>query len=55
MANQVSDSARGNWREKNVLVTGANGFLGSWVTKALVDEGARVICLIKEDLPLSLF
>ncbi len=51
----MSDSAGGNWREKNVLVTGANGFLGSWVTKALVDEGARVICLIKEDLPLSLF
>ncbi|MNJ93498.1 dTDP-4-oxo-6-deoxy-D-allose reductase [compost metagenome] len=30
-----------------VVVTGANGFLGSWVTKALVDEGHEVYALVR--------
>lgn len=30
-----------------VLVTGANGFLGSWVTRALVNEGHEVYALIR--------
>lgn len=51
----MNTPAAENWKGKNVLVTGANGFLGSWVTKALVDAGARVVCLLKEELPLSLF
>lgn len=41
------------WKNKNVLVTGANGFLGSWICKGLLEEGARVICLIRDTLPKS--
>lgn len=35
-----------------VLVTGANGFLGSWVTRRLVEEGLDVVILrrVKSDL-----
>jgi CDP-glucose 4,6-dehydratase len=43
------------WRDKNVLVTGANGFLGSWVSKRLVEEGAHVICFIRDTIPKSFF
>jgi CDP-glucose 4,6-dehydratase len=43
------------WKSKNVLVTGANGFLGSCVSKRLVDEGANVICFIRDILPKSFF
>jgi dihydroflavonol-4-reductase len=32
-----------------VLVTGANGFLGSWVTRALVDEGHEVYALVRRN------
>lgn len=43
----------GDWRGRNVLVTGASGFLGSWVAKDLVEQGARVICLIRDIVPDS--
>lgn len=36
-----------------VLVTGANGFLGSWVTRALVNEGHEVFALVRPSADLS--
>lgn len=36
-----------------VLVTGANGFLGSWVTKALVKEGHDVYALVRPKADLA--
>lgn len=36
-----------------VLVTGANGFLGSWVTRALVKEGHEVYALVRPTADLS--
>ncbi|MDG0814801.1 NAD-dependent epimerase/dehydratase family protein [Bdellovibrio svalbardensis] len=36
-----------------VLVTGANGFLGSWVTRALVDEGHEVFALVRPNADVS--
>jgi len=41
------------WKNRNVLVTGANGFLGSWVCKRLVEGGANVVCFIRDTLPRS--
>ncbi len=32
---------------KTVLVTGANGFLGTWLTKALIARGYPVRCLVR--------
>ena len=39
------------WRERPVLVTGATGLLGSWLTRALLDRGAFVVALIRDWLP----
>jgi CDP-glucose 4,6-dehydratase len=44
---------KGFWFNKNVLVTGATGFLGYWLTKALVQEKARVVTLIRDCDPQS--
>jgi CDP-glucose 4,6-dehydratase len=38
------------WQDRGVLVTGANGFIGSWVARVLVERGARVVALVR-DLP----
>jgi len=38
----------GFWEDKNVLVTGADGFIGSWLAKRLVDEGASVITIARD-------
>jgi CDP-glucose 4,6-dehydratase len=38
------------WEGKRVLVTGANGFVGSWVAKELVSQGAHVVTILR-DIP----
>lgn len=45
----VSDT----WRDRNVLVTGCSGFLGSWLTGELVAAGAHVVGLIRDWVPHS--
>lgn len=41
------------WQNKNVLVTGATGLLGSWLTKYLLEKGANVVALVRDDVPFS--
>lgn len=36
------------WRAKNVLVTGANGFVGAWLAKELIKEEANVVALVRD-------
>jgi len=40
-----------DWKDDNVLVTGATGFLGTWLTKALIERGANVIALVRDEVP----
>jgi len=37
------------WKDRSVFVTGAFGFVGANLTKALLDTGANVICLRRDD------
>lgn len=41
------------WRDRRVLVTGATGMLGSWVTAELLDRGAAVTALVLDAEPRS--
>ncbi|MBU0703097.1 MAG: GDP-mannose 4,6-dehydratase [Chloroflexi bacterium] len=41
------------WFDRPVLVTGCTGFLGSWLTIALVEAGAAVVGLIRDEVPFS--
>ena len=41
------------WQDRNVFITGVTGFLGSWLTKKLVKNGANVIGLIRDLVPQS--
>ncbi len=41
------------WQDRSVFISGATGLLGSWLAEALLDQGARVICLVRDWVPES--
>jgi CDP-glucose 4,6-dehydratase len=41
------------WQDRRVLVTGCNGFLGSWLTARLIDKRADVVGLVRDQVPHS--
>lgn len=43
------------WQDRNVYVTGATGLLGSWLAEELVENGAKVVCLMRDWVPGSRF
>lgn len=36
------------WTNRNVFVTGATGFVGAHITRLLIEQGARVVCLQRD-------
>lgn len=36
------------WPGRRVLVTGATGLIGSWLTRALIDRDAKVVALVRD-------
>jgi CDP-glucose 4,6-dehydratase len=44
---------QGFWRDRPVLVTGATGLVGAWLTRRLVEVGAEVVCLVRDWVPQS--
>jgi|HubBroStandDraft_1064217.scaffolds.fasta_scaffold170399_2 CDP-glucose 4,6-dehydratase len=41
------------WRDRSVLVTGGTGLLGSWLVKQLIENGASVVCVVRDWVPQS--
>ncbi|HEX3744348.1 MAG TPA: NAD-dependent epimerase/dehydratase family protein [Bryobacteraceae bacterium] len=39
------------WRDRPVLVTGATGLVGAWLTRRLHEAGADVVCLVRDWVP----
>lgn len=48
-------TARPGWAGRRVLVTGATGFVGTWLTQTLIASGAQVICFVRNHDSSSLF
>jgi len=49
----IPSMSRGFWPDRPVLVTGATGLVGSWLTRRLEEAGAGVVCLIRDWVPKS--
>lgn len=43
------------WRDRPVFLTGATGLVGAWTAKALLEEGAELVCLVRDAIPQSEF
>lgn len=41
------------WRDRNVLVTGCTGLLGSWLVQELFRKNANIVGLIRDSVPRS--
>ena len=43
------------WKAKPVFVTGGTGFLGGWVIRRLLENGAEVVGLVRDGAPRCMF
>lgn len=43
------------WAEHRVLVTGATGMVGGWLIRRLLEQGADVVCLVRDLDPQSMY
>ena len=41
------------WRDRPVFVTGGTGLVGSWLVRRLLEQGADVVCLVRDWVPQS--
>ena len=40
-----------DWKDRNVMITGVTGFVGTWLAKDLVEKGANVVGFVRDDIP----
>lgn len=41
------------WRDRPTLVTGGTGLVGAWLVRHLVEQGADVVCVVRDWVPQS--
>ncbi len=51
MSYKENSLGRAFWIDRRVLVTGATGHIGGWLTERLIASGAEVVCLVRDWVP----
>jgi CDP-glucose 4,6-dehydratase len=49
----IASPKRDFWQDRPTFVTGATGLVGGWLVRQLVQEGADVVCLVRDWVPQS--
>lgn len=49
----MTGAAQTFWRDRPVLVTGGSGLVGTWLVRKLVEQGAQVVCVVRDWVPQS--
>lgn len=49
----MSETRNNFWLDRPTLVTGGTGLVGGWLLRRLVDQGADVVCLVRDWVPQS--
>ena len=42
------------WLDRRTLVTGGSGLVGGWLVQRLVEQGADVVCVVRDIVPHSI-
>lgn len=49
----MSGTRNNFWLDRPTLVTGATGLVGGWLVRRLVEQGADIVCLVRDWVPQS--
>jgi CDP-glucose 4,6-dehydratase len=49
----LESMVNGFWRDRPTFITGATGLVGGWLVRRLIDAGADVVCLVRDEVPQS--
>ena len=49
----MSETRNNFWLDRPTFVTGGTGLVGGWLLRRLVDQGADVVCLVRDWVPQS--
>lgn len=55
ISNIMDEIQKNYWQNKRVLITGATGFLGGWITKKLISYGSEIHVIQRSKRPESQF
>lgn len=51
LATNNAESSHYNWQDKRVFITGSTGFVGQWLTRALIEREASPVLLVRDGVP----
>ncbi len=49
----MASTSSSHWTDRPTFITGATGLVGGWLVRRLIEQGADVVCLVRDWVPQS--